>query len=137
MSAAPPGCKLLVTTPLNVALPEPMTDLVEALTFCALGASGRVWCWGNNMYGVVRSPSVTTHRLDGISFNIEPIPVLNEGFGSDNVRLFGGSGNVCALKRDGSLWCNGDNRYSQVARPTVEHGYQEELPPHRMPVTCP
>jgi len=137
VSEAPPGCTLLVTTPRRVALPEPITDLVEAGSFCTLGASGRVWCWGYNINGVVRSPSVVTYRVDRTAFRIEPIPVLNEGFGSDNVRLFGGSGNVCALKRDGSLWCNGDNRYSQVARPTVEHGYQEELPPHRMPVTCP
>src|SRR5690606_5907515 len=133
LSEAPPGCTLLVTTPRRVALPEPITDLVEAGPFCTLGASGRVWCWGYNMNGVVRSPSVDTYRVDRSLFPIEPIPVLNEGFGLDNMRLFGGSGNVCALKRNGSLWCNGDNRYSQIPISTAE----EDIPPHRMPVTCP
>src|SRR5690606_32718428 len=65
---APPDCKLVVSGPVRAALPESAVDLTEAGPLCALGVSGRVWCWGNNTFGVVRSPSVITHELDGASF---------------------------------------------------------------------
>lgn len=119
--------------PQRVQLPEPMKDLVEAgWTMCALGVSGRVWCWGNNNDELVVNPMVKEHVYGPDHAAVEPLPILNPSWGNDNTHLFGGYGNVCSLKPDGSLWCAGRNAFGQVAR-----GVMGNQPPTRMPVKCP
>ncbi len=130
--------------PGRVTLPEAMVDLATtAYAVCALGKSGRVWCWGNNSTANVRYPPVETHRTAGsrgsrgVAYYIEPSPVLNEDLDNDNGRLFGGGSNMCAEKSDGSLWCWGDNYYSQVSTKPHEGEHRRRVPPMRMSFECP
>lgn len=130
--------------PARVSLPEPMVDLkTTSSAVCALGKSGRVWCWGNNSWANVRYPPVETHRTGGsrgslgVAYYIEPSPVLNEDLGDDNARLFSGGSNLCVEKHDSSLWCWGDNYYSQVSTKPYEGEHRRRVPPMRMAFECP
>lgn len=110
-----------------------MKDLVEAgWTMCALGVSGRVWCWGNNAQSLVANPMVKEHVYGPDEVAVEPLPILNPSWGNKNARLFNSHGNVCSLKEVGSLWCAGRNQYGEV-----NPRRQGDQPPTRMPVKCP
>jgi alpha-tubulin suppressor-like RCC1 family protein len=124
--------------PHQVPLNERVTDIAsDPAAVCALGVSGRVWCWGENGTAAVRYPRRPTHRSEKTVRYIEALPVLNEYLGSDNTRIFAGLGTFCALKRDGSLWCWGDNSHSVISKEPYQGKRRSELPPTRMPFSCP
>lgn len=63
---------------------------------CVVLASGRLVCWGRNEYRAIASETVED----------QPIPVEVDGI--DEVQQAAVSiGMICALRRDGSVWCRG------------------------------
>ena len=127
---------VIETTPVRIPLPEPAKGLAGPTAFCALLESGSIWCWGTNTEGLVKSPRTVTHRVKGLVYFFEPTPQKNKSFGNDNVRIFGDLKNLCALKTDGSLWCAGDNTYSQIPSKPVDGKRPGYVPATRMNVTC-
>jgi hypothetical protein len=115
---------------------DPVKQLVDPSALCALLEGGSIWCWGDNTEGLVRFPKVITHELDNIVYYFEPTPRKNESFGDDNVRIFGDVGNLCSVKRDGSLWCAGHNRYSPIPSKPVDGKFPEYVPATRMNLRC-
>jgi len=71
---------------------------------CALRADGSVACWGTNWRGQCGDPSIPDALL-------APTPVPGM---TDVVQIAGGSRHTCALRRDGSVWCWGDNNFGQL-----------------------
>ena len=93
--------------PFAVALPESATDVTvgnrEAFA-CALGESGRAYCWGAP--GAWRGSETQS-----------PDPVVV----SNDLRfetLSAGHDHVCGLDRDGAAWCWGENTYGEVGNGT-------------------
>ena len=82
---------------------------------CAV-ARGEAWCWGNNARGqagaatyaagCAATPCAPPRRIDGLA-NV--------------VAVASGGSHACALTRDGTAWCWGDNRNGQlgIGQPTV------------------
>lgn len=90
----------------EIAIGEPVIQLVRReLGGCALGESGRTWCWGFNGSGAVG---------DG-SFSERPSPTLVEG-GHRFRQLAAGpqSAHVCGIRMDGRLLCWGANNSGQL-----------------------
>lgn len=110
---------------------------------CAVSRSNEVWCWGHNSLGQVRQPvtSRTLPRPDGVELELsfEPNPVRWKELGNDNVKVFGGEPNVCALKKDGSLWCWGNNQHLQLdPKPGVgPFETRPPVPPTELEGVCP
>ncbi len=70
---------------------------------CALLASGRVACWGDNAYG----------QLGDGTFTASPTPVYVQGL-VDAVEISAKSFHVCALRAGGSVVCWGDNSFADL-----------------------
>lgn len=107
----PPGtsCLFPVDSPVTtatIAVPEPAVDVaIGGAGACAIGASGKVWCWGCNSIGqlgfeggseVVRTP-VDVGLTDAVAIE------LGDRFG-------------CALDARGDLWCFGVNDFGGLGR---------------------
>ncbi|MDB4945692.1 MAG: hypothetical protein JWP97_5226 [Labilithrix sp.] len=81
-------------------------------TTCALGADGRVLCWGSNVHGqlgLAVSPAIAdedAHRV--------PKPVALPG---KAVRVDVGPTSACAVLEGGAVWCWGSDDQLQLARP--------------------
>ncbi len=66
---------------------------------CAIKPDSTLWCWGKNDYGQVGHGNITTG-----SAQLPPGQVL------DNVaQVTAGLNYTCALKKDGTAWCWGEN----------------------------
>ena len=96
-------------------VPTPISGTFQALAAGAThtcGISGRtVLCWGENGFGQVgeaASPSGQT------------VPVPVEGLPSDPVSLALGAVHSCAILRDGSTYCWGQNLHGQLGNGTTE-----------------
>jgi hypothetical protein len=80
----------------------------NAATFCAVTDAGAVMCWGSN-----------DHGLPGRG-NVERVPYARAVVGDaqspfgDAVEVRLGFDSACARKRDGSVWCWGDNAVGQA-----------------------
>jgi alpha-tubulin suppressor-like RCC1 family protein len=72
---------------------------------CAVRASGTVWCWGYNEFGVTGDPA-TSDTCEGKPCRNEPTRV--EGI-DDVVSVTDDGASACAIRRDGTLWCWGFN----------------------------
>ena len=72
---------------------------------CARLASGKVWCWGYNSDGQVGNGSTGTAAIS------KPVEVANL---SDVVDLALGYYHTCALRKDGTVWCWGQNSAGQM-----------------------
>jgi hypothetical protein len=97
--------------PVHVALPEPVKDISALFTWvCALGQSGRRYCWGSNESGLLGL---------GLSASTVSTPSSNPAeplFASVHV----GSGHGCALTPTGQAYCWGDNDHGQVGHGSGE-----------------
>lgn len=91
------------------------------VTACALMADSSVQCWGRNNAGQVG---------DGTTGNIRLTPVHVGGL-TDVVRLAVGGSHACALLRNHTARCWGDNQHGQLGDGTMQ---QRSLP---VPVLAP
>jgi alpha-tubulin suppressor-like RCC1 family protein len=84
------------------------SDVVEiaagAETSYALKSDGSVWTWGGGSFGEL-GMGESVKNLD--------VPTKIEGF-ADVAHVIGGGNHVCAIKKDGSLWCWGTNGYGEA-----------------------
>ena len=95
-------------------MPVPgLSDVVQVAAdytgSCALVASGAVWCWGFNRDGEVGDGSMAEQQL---------VPARALGI-SDAVRIAAGDTHNCALLRNGTVMCWGNNRYGQLGDGTT------------------
>lgn len=106
METAPPAATVVVTE-LSAA----------GRTVCALDALGAVWCWGLNDHGQCgASPSVAVFDRPR---RVEAIPLAR--------RVAVGGSHACAIARDASVWCWGDDTHGQCG----DRGAAASTPPVR------
>lgn len=77
---------------------------------CALRIDGTVWCWGENGNGQLGIGSTTDQNAPARVSGIEDAIAITAG-GSD---AGGSNGHTCALLRDSSVQCWGDNYAGQL-----------------------
>jgi alpha-tubulin suppressor-like RCC1 family protein len=77
---------------------------------CAVGADGRLWCWGNGTSGQLGNGSVASHPRD-------PVEVVSLAGRARKVAV--GMDHTCALLDDGSVWCWGENNFGQLGDGTT------------------
>lgn len=73
---------------------------------CALLEEGRVKCWGRTPLGVLG-------RVGEVKKLVEPVPDYVQGL-SEVASLSAGYFHTCALKKDKTVWCWGNNWSSQL-----------------------
>jgi alpha-tubulin suppressor-like RCC1 family protein len=76
----------------------------SASTTCARVRSGAVWCWGRGDSGQLG---------DGRTTYGQPSPVRVHEL-TDAVSVSVGRRHACAVRRDGSVWCWGNNALGQI-----------------------
>ncbi len=120
------AANIIVTRPQELTLPFKVKDYQLGL---ALAQDGSVWNWGGEN-PLLENP-VTVARGGGKAVLVLRPQRLNQ-LGHDNERVFRGS-HACAQKRDGSLWCWGDNSGRQVSRKELS----DSAGLHEFSITCP
>jgi len=94
----------------------PFTDVEEiaagAIHTCALKKDGTVWCWGYNLYGQLGMGTEPGY------LKIYPNPKMVVNL-YDVVSVSTKGHHVCALKKDGTVWCWGYNLYGQLGDGTT------------------
>lgn len=86
---------------------------------CARLLDGTVACWGANSYGQL---GLTTTRQCSVLTGEEPCsptPVVVTGL-TDVAQLAMAGPSTCALRRDGSVWCWGNNDRGQLGHPSTD-----------------
>jgi alpha-tubulin suppressor-like RCC1 family protein len=80
---------------------------------CARKTDGTAWCWGNNQQGQLgvgdTGPRTTPIRLDALDDQVAGIYTPTATGDISTRTAF-----TCALKREGTLWCWGNNEYGQL-----------------------
>jgi alpha-tubulin suppressor-like RCC1 family protein len=95
-------------------LQEPAAGLCAGPNFtCALTASGRVLCWGDNSAGVLGTSAST--------FSSAPRQIALPAV----TRLACGHRHACAADPAGAVWCWGDNAMGQLGQGTAGPGSPE------------
>jgi hypothetical protein len=90
-------------------LTVPPPPMATGYTGCGI-KSGKVWCWGINTAGelgvdpIVVSQSATPLEIAGIS---------------DATKISLQNGTVCAVTKDGAVWCWGSNEGLRLGRPAT------------------
>jgi hypothetical protein len=82
--------------------------------FCALGDSGKLWCWGYGLDGKLGNGFETNSAV------ASPVLASSGGVqfqGVSSVTM--GFSNACAVKSDGTVWCWGGNTGGAVGTGTV------------------
>lgn len=94
------------STPVRIDAPEPFTAIRTGGEFaCALSASGRVWCWGDNTFGQLGNGG--TAAAAAPTLISLPANVTVSG-------LFTGYQNACVIATDGTAWCWGSNASGEL-----------------------
>ena len=93
-------------TPTSVnGLPGPAVALAAGTEHtCAVLADGKVFCWGNNLYG----------QLDGSATGSSPTPVNVPNLGSPAREVVSGTRHSCALLQNDSVQCWGNDTFGQL-----------------------
>jgi alpha-tubulin suppressor-like RCC1 family protein len=90
-------------------LPPGITEVaVGGKTSCALTGDGLAWCWGDNTSGQVGNGS------GGGGEDVVPTATPVAGIPAEVIGIAVGESHACALLRDGSVRCWGDNRRGQL-----------------------
>src|SRR5262249_46728698 len=71
---------------------------------CARKTDGTLWCWGDNVVGML-GDGTTTNR---------DVPVQVTALGNSVAEVSAGEDHTCARKTDGTLWCWGYNNDGQL-----------------------
>jgi len=66
-------------------------------------------CWGNNEHGELGN--------DDIADSFTPVPVLNL---TQVAQVTVGTSHTCALRKNGEVWCWGDNSVKQLGGGSTE-----------------
>ncbi|HEY6559479.1 MAG TPA: hypothetical protein VI072_19485 [Polyangiaceae bacterium] len=77
---------------------------------CVLKMNGTLWCWGHNDYGQLGDGTTTSRS----------VPVQVASLGTGVIAVAAGGSHTCARKRDGTLWCWGENYYGELGDGTTE-----------------
>jgi alpha-tubulin suppressor-like RCC1 family protein len=103
---AVPGNNMNQLTPAEVTLPTIAVDVAGGrLHTCAVLTGGSVFCWGMNASG----------QLGDGTTNLPVMPVPVKGLGpSGAAAVTAGDGHTCALMKDGTAWCWGQNNTGQL-----------------------
>jgi alpha-tubulin suppressor-like RCC1 family protein len=80
---------------------------------CALTKAGKVFCWGNDAFGIVTGTSNTAPH---------PAPQEVTGFSSEVAQIVTMSDHACAITKASTLECWGNNGYGQVGVPGFDGG---------------
>ncbi len=110
-------------TPVSLTSATGLFGGPTADTVCLTGSNGDLQCWGANGSGEAGIGS--TDPVDVTT----PTPTYLTGVTQMAVGKF----HACALTRDGSLWCWGDNQFGEVGDTTTT----SNTIPERVLVTCP
>src|SRR5262249_40044195 len=73
---------------------------------CGIRSDETLWCWGSNAVGQL--------GLDNISMTSSNVPKQVTSVGDGWLKTAGGSKHNCAIKKNGTLWCWGENLSGQV-----------------------
>ena len=85
---------------------------------CAIDNAGAATCWGYNYYGVIGNGTTNTAYA--------PTAVI--GGAASWKSISSGTSHVCAIGRDGSLWCWGDDSTGEIG----DNGSMPALAPTRV-----
>jgi alpha-tubulin suppressor-like RCC1 family protein len=85
---------------------------------CALTASGAAYCWGRGESGQLGASPPTSCVLDSGALPCSLVPLVVQG-GLAFTQVVGGGGHTCALTRDGSAYCWGNNGSGQIGNGTM------------------
>lgn len=103
-----------VLTPSEVGLTEPAVKVSSGdMHTCAIGESGKAWCWGgieyDRYYGQLGHGNASTGSYE---------PVEVSGL-TDVVDISAGAYHTCSVTEDGRVWCWGENWWGQSDPATV------------------
>ena len=73
---------------------------------CALRDDNSLWCWGGNRFGQLGTGDTFPRTV--------PVQVAPDVLGQNVAAAYAGGAHTCAIKTDGSLYCWGNNQYSQL-----------------------
>ena len=106
------------TTSFSSVTPVRVTGITTAIAVtaggfhtCALLADGTVQCWGENDFGQLGNG--TSDPVPGTPTTFNPTPVTVSGI-TTAVAISAGGWHTCALLRDGTVQCWGENTYGQL-----------------------
>jgi cysteine-rich repeat protein len=100
---------------------EPVAIALGGATTCALSATGRVKCWGNNEEGVLGLGDTVSR---GAVKNQLPsaLPMVDLGTGRTATAIsVSGAGSACALLDHGDVKCWGNNHSGQLGTGTTDN----------------
>jgi alpha-tubulin suppressor-like RCC1 family protein len=103
-------------------VPAPIDLALGDQSSCLRWSDGRVSCWGDDCYGEIGDGG-ESDCTDGPQYSATPRLVLESTGGApfgDVVALSAGHHHVCALRRDGSVWCWGDNDQGELGNDSLD-----------------
>jgi alpha-tubulin suppressor-like RCC1 family protein len=98
------GLTVPASGPTLASISQVVEVAASASTTCARVRSGAVWCWGRGDSGQLG---------DGRTTYGQPSPVRVHDL-TDAVSVSVGRRHACAVRRDGSVWCWGNNALGQI-----------------------
>lgn len=103
--------------PADVVAPPPADPFVEAsggyFASCARTRSGKVYCWGETLYGTDGNQNAATgnclEQPGTCQFNAVPVVGVE-----DAIQISVGVRHACALRKNGTIMCWGENYYDEL-----------------------
>lgn len=100
------GTRRSSNTPTEVAGLPPATQIAAGVAHaCAVTAAGAAMCWGRNVHGELGDGTLRNRT--------SPVQVAGD-LNTRVVQIGAGEFHSCAMRRNGSLACWGDNSYGQL-----------------------
>ena len=110
-------------TPLDFS-PELATDIQSGSDFhCALFASGKVKCWGENSKGQLGMGTANLNIYGTSTYQLTTVPFVSFGGTELVTKLVAGDQVACALLDDGTAKCWGDNISGVIGQGTTVSYY--------------